>query len=701
MIRSRRTAGTSLVEVLVVIVVFLIGILAIVQIFPGGFRLLGLTASQSRATQLARTEIERLKSRASQLPERIVPVVYTRFNGELIASVDSTRRTNDLGPTAGSLTQGGDLILAGDNLGPWRRASGGNMITRVVGESTIIPAPRPAAGAIAGQTFYGGLMTLQFGPAVYNPEVAGNSNDPSVLFNVYGNDLTLALGPSPVNGAEPFRTNLYYCVQPETTGAQIHIPRPRAGTIPPTVPVRYRFAGTGYARDASNNVRTIEVLDYNFLAPIVPVVGDDYEEVALAPIFAGLLAPGETFIGVEFDSLQLAPLFEIIPKGNAFNPNNPYEYKLLDDLNPGVTNANLGALLFNPAGHDYFVPNSQGHRIPLTARVNYNVYDWGIVKEEFRIPNDDSAMPTDSTEGPARRSPSHRLTLGGLKVKGNTDTDGRVYQGLGFRIPDGAGGNQELDVVIQDTETGGIYAFNPGNLNDPLQTAYRVDKSIGAVRFQDRNNSTPELELTLYNPDTWAPIEVPDGRGRSVRILYQTTQEHQVQVLKAASRYIGVGTLPGSGECALGAFADPQQRTKLYFANNELGRSVTVNEAFVVWDVDGPGPGGATEVRKISLAGTIKAPTAVDPVQLPYIDVTDSYGAGWVVGWSGVDETGKTVGYTVRGVRGASVAVRVLWNPQKFALGTDAVANMTAFDRWGANWRRSTTETFLQKGGTQ
>src|SRR5687768_16273670 len=168
MIRSRRTAGTSLVEVLVVIVVFLIGILAIVQIFPGGFRLLGLTASQSRATQLARKEIERLKARASQLPDRIVPVRYIRVNGDLVAVVDSNRRTNDLGPTADALDQAGFLFFGADNLGPWRRASGANMVTRVVGESTIIPAPRPAAGLLSDQFYYGGLMTLQFGPAVFN-----------------------------------------------------------------------------------------------------------------------------------------------------------------------------------------------------------------------------------------------------------------------------------------------------------------------------------------------------------------------------------------------------------------------------------------------------------------------------------------------------------------------------------------------------
>ena len=46
---KRTTRGTSLIEVLVVIVVFLIGILAVAQIFPTGFKLLLLLATAALA----------------------------------------------------------------------------------------------------------------------------------------------------------------------------------------------------------------------------------------------------------------------------------------------------------------------------------------------------------------------------------------------------------------------------------------------------------------------------------------------------------------------------------------------------------------------------------------------------------------------------------------------------------------------------
>ncbi len=703
--RSRRTAGTSLVEILVVIVVFLIGILAIVQIFPGGFRLLGLTRSQSQATQLARKEIERLKSRADQLPDRIVPIRYVRANGELVAIADSNRRTNNLGPTADGLTQNADFTNAGDNLGPWRRASAANMVNRVVGESTIIPAPRPAAGAIAGNLYYGGLMNLQFGPAVFNPEVAGNTTDSDVIFNVYANDLSLSLGAPPPPAVDPFRQYLYYCENGDLPTAQLHIPQAAGGLI------RYRLAATGYVRDALNNVRTIELLDYILT---VPAGGPNtYFTVPFSAIFVPpITAPGETFIGIASDSLQLAPLFTRILKTDPFTA-SPYEYKLIDDVNPGVTNANMGALLFNPAGYDYFIPNSQGRRIPLMARVNYNVYDWGIVKEDFRIPAEDTGQPSDPiAEGTVRRTPSIQLSLGGLKVKGNADTDGRTYNGLGFVTPNGVGGTQELDVVIQDTETGGIYAHNPANLGDPIETSYRVDKSIGSIRFQDRNAATPELEVTIYRPDDWTPIQINDARGRSVRVFYQSSQEYQVQVLKAAARYVGVAGTPGSGQASLGAIGNPLTETKLYFSQSDLGRHVTINEAYVEWDNDTPlNLLYSTEVRKLSFSGEVKAPRPTDPIQLPSLDLDDVFGLQpgaqppqqrrFALRWSVVDEAGKSPGFIVRGVRGASVTVRVLWNPQKFTLGADPVANMTAFDRWASNWRKSTSETFLQKGGIQ
>ncbi|HTQ09351.1 MAG TPA: prepilin-type N-terminal cleavage/methylation domain-containing protein, partial [Fimbriimonadaceae bacterium] len=73
---SSRRSGTTLVEILVVIVVFMIGILAIAQIFPGGLRILEYSQFDTMATSLGRSEMEMLKNHADQLPEDIVPVQF-------------------------------------------------------------------------------------------------------------------------------------------------------------------------------------------------------------------------------------------------------------------------------------------------------------------------------------------------------------------------------------------------------------------------------------------------------------------------------------------------------------------------------------------------------------------------------------------------------------------------------------------------
>jgi len=181
-------------------------------------------------------------------------------------------------------------------------------------------------------------------------------------------------------------------------------------------------------------------------------------------------------------------------------------------------------------------------------------------------------------------------------------------------------------------------------------------------------------------------VVIPDARGRAIRVFYQSTQEFQVQVLKAAARYVGVSGVPGTGQAALGNPAVVDQRTKLFFSWSELGRKVNIGEAYY--------NDGTNVVGPVTFSSVINAPKAGDSVQLPSIDIASEFPAA-------VRFDGSKYGFAVRYVRGASVAVRVLWNPGKFTLGTDTAVNMNAFDKWGQGWRRSVTETYLQKGGQQ
>ncbi|MEQ1933128.1 MAG: prepilin-type N-terminal cleavage/methylation domain-containing protein, partial [Fimbriimonadaceae bacterium] len=152
-------AGTSLVELLVVMVILLVGILAVVQIFPRGLQLIGIERSKTMMVNMANAEMDRIRGNLGQLPEQILPVSYTTTN---IIITDSNRDPNDLGPMTNRINTTGTLLdLVGNPLVAWQYGSGPNNVRRIVGEGTTIPAPRYIG------TSYGGLMTLQFAPILY------------------------------------------------------------------------------------------------------------------------------------------------------------------------------------------------------------------------------------------------------------------------------------------------------------------------------------------------------------------------------------------------------------------------------------------------------------------------------------------------------------------------------------------------------
>jgi type II secretory pathway pseudopilin PulG len=69
--------GQTLIEVLVALLVFIVGILAVVRMFPGGFTALQQGENVATAGRLAQAELDRLQSMAQNLPAGIFPVSDT------------------------------------------------------------------------------------------------------------------------------------------------------------------------------------------------------------------------------------------------------------------------------------------------------------------------------------------------------------------------------------------------------------------------------------------------------------------------------------------------------------------------------------------------------------------------------------------------------------------------------------------------
>lgn len=451
--RFNQRTGASLIEILVVIVIFLVGILAIAQIFPGGLNILRTTRNNTMATALARAEMERLKSQIDQLADAIVPARYVWNGTRYVIDYDLNRYPNDFSPAGAiGLDINGNFVGANGILGKWPYLSGPNVMTRVVGESRTIPAPRYLSDPTPTGSTYGGLMACQFAPVIYDPTYP-------ITFLVYGNDLQRRVVET-VPAGMPVRQDYVAFIDEE--GQEMALPMGPPRSDVPGYSRTYRVSVSLYVNGPGGSRQRDLVTTITVPSPTSPAqrqyVSFPFSDGTLFPI-----GPGETVSHADIDTFRVARVFDQLGTPNAPQflteddvKNNPslrddavYQYDFLDDK--------LGLMLFNPVGFNYQERRGRG-RVPLRARVDYDVYDWRVIRDEFRVPGN---MPFE-----------RKLILNSIKTMGNKYADQRPYTGIGFTV---AGETTERDFVLLDTETGGVY----------MPSSYTVDKSAGVITFID------------------------------------------------------------------------------------------------------------------------------------------------------------------------------------------------------------------------
>jgi hypothetical protein len=160
-------------------------------------------------------------------------------------------------------------------------------------------------------------------------------------------------------------------------------------------------------------------------------------------------------------------------------------------------------------------------------------------------------------------------------------------------------------------------------------------------------------------------------------------EEWAIQVMKAPSTFRQVFSPPQRANFYVGQTGSAPfgQPTRIYFPQMDAGKNVTIGE---LWYLDG---GGFRQTLRDQNFVIQNAP--FDPAG-PYVDIR-SYDPTAL----GFDFSN---GYAVRYVRGASVRVRVLWNPAFTSFTPDNVENLERFERWSRNWRKVTVDTYLQRG---
>ncbi len=438
---GRQQRGASLVEVLVVIGILAIGILAFIRLYPSGFLALKRSGQSDAATRLAQQEMERLKSRAENLPRMIAPTSYDFSTGDPVLYIDPDIDPNDLGVQP-NLPQGF----------PVEYASSVNRFRRISGERVNLGLPGPTLGS-RNQLTEGIVYTTLFAPIAQT--VGGGAS---------GDYLS-------VTGAPMRRIVLDSSYQRPNIRVYEYGVDYNAGRV---MLQRLRYASIHYLVEyavvyvaPSGRIETMFLTARFSYPPTHPQ--------APTPVWEDLPIPDDIRAGV----LGIAPfsdtvsrLFEEIPIDASWSEESPYQYKVLNPL--------TGTILISPKASGYYERYWRGTR-PLEAYVSYFVHDWSIMREEFTVPN----------------SGRLRLAFSDLKQFGDLLDDQTTYQGLGLGR-DVNNNPLPADLIIVDLLTGrGAYFRQGVQLFDELAPNLRAQSlpDLGATI----DYATGNIQIT--NPD--------------------------------------------------------------------------------------------------------------------------------------------------------------------------------------------------------
>ena len=497
--KKRLTAGTTLVELLVVIVVFMVGILAFVQIFPAGLDSLRLTRQMTGARAMVRSMSQQLAGQSQQAPEYIGSVQFV--GGGAFLTIDSSVNPNEFMPplndvpsNEGRIRPDGQVLVGGAPIGHWSKVSGANRMSRVIGEGRPVGAPQVTP--FNGQ---GSLMQLSFAPVYYVRDPGTGVGTPGLLSG-YSNDLSLRLGD--VDSGYPDSLNAPY-----EPWSAFYVPAAQATGVNPTPFLNEDQIWIRLINDGGvvrHNYRIKVTFSYDFGGAVQPVdvvinvpgtaVSPFYNEVGtfgvismpqLLGLTGGLYVPAN-YRGTVVDSLRIQRLYRELPLATAFS-NDPLEYKVLND--------NLGTLLVNPTAAGYRLPSDSGLNRPLSFKSDYTVFDWRLIRDDFTGPTLDASSTFDV-----------KLVLNAIKPLNSDGLDRLPWGGLSTGLagttldtPDTSGAPRQQDFVLIDAATGGVVVGN--DANDPL-SSYSVDKTRGYVNFRDVDgNLANGITGTIAYPD--------------------------------------------------------------------------------------------------------------------------------------------------------------------------------------------------------
>ncbi|MCX6369127.1 MAG: hypothetical protein NTX57_20805 [Armatimonadetes bacterium] len=649
--------ATSLVEVLVVLVILLIGVFAIIQVFPLGFTLLRNSESRMNSTRLAHGLMEKVQSDSANLPNAVTYSYFSWNGSRFVRQFVMDQDPDDLS-TDPSNPYYNDL----------------NKFRLVVGEPVKIGLPTPTASGNSGSAYMAKLGPIYMDELVGNPNAAPTTQVDRDYFNLF-----LAVNSAPLNVSngnyrvDPnfYRTRLsgpQNCLvdenEDENGGAWILF-YPAATDRVFTV----RFTRLKNDHDDTTNDQAYAVTDKVYVPAnfygwkqLCDPADTDYaptDDKTFNPDDA--ILPGSEVVTREFTRLAAGASWTADnPATPTIDESDPYEYKL---ISPNLTRAsgatadkpyaNPGILLFNPQGARF-----GNGKDPFKAYIDYAVLDWHIIHDDRDVPivaaGSDGEVPV-------------RTTLTRLKSLDYVNPDNTFYEGI---FPPGDTDiNANTDIMIIRLDTGGI--LNSGQSGRPGDYGLLKAGTAGQAALDYWVNSDPKTGSyangVLYiNSNTVAP-------GTPIRILYKAQGDWGVALTKAISTYREtsggwVGTWANvsldPSDPAEDRYVDTSMPDKfwrdttaggiasLYFARTELNKSMVVtlmarSSASAPWRRMQPKQLTIDTPNQVTVGGN-------NNVNVAYVDVTKYLRQ---LGWDGAGDNWRVVG----DIKGATAKSRVIW----------------------------------------
>jgi len=480
---QKHDRGTSLVEVLVVMVVLVLGILTAIRIYPLGFSTLRHTESVSVAHRLAQAELERWKSNPAGLPDLIAAVDP---KGIPVGSVlDPTVRPDDWSTRPDVVPE--EAVYWSDV----------NKTRKILGEQARIPPPVPTAFGDAS------LYTLAFGPIDWPQAGVTSDQQADVYIQVYGTpmvgtDIQTLTPEEQKDLLARLGARRYAIDYAQGIIAVASAPYPRQ------LKADYSY----YVRGGTVRTVTGDIIE-------VPAeTRSPYIKVPLGVVnrksqtFDPAFLPGSSG-GIQPGSETISPKLRYVPFGQAFSPTNELEFKVVGAF--GAAGQFGATIAFHPRAHIRLRTAGAGASRPAIARIDYHVADWHILREDKTVP---SSPPYDI-----------KLALPFIKEAGVTQEETQltgaapllsVYKGVVPSLPG-------VSVVAVDLEDGSLLV----NRIPPRNQYFDVDYRNGIVHL-------PEEALFLKPEGGFVRRPVA---GRALRFFYRADGDWAVAVQKAAASY--------------------------------------------------------------------------------------------------------------------------------------------------------------------